>query len=112
MALTFDTQSGKIELFSEALAKMRTLVDTHPAEYWEGNLYNLWVGALRTLSPASEAADPTAVGLPALAGTQAWGRRLLNAQLLAVLSACALADPSNAERVARARCVWPDHRAR
>jgi hypothetical protein len=70
------------EQYPPALAKMRTLVDAHPAEYWEGNLYNLWVGALRALSPAaSEAEDPTAVGLPALAGTEAWGRRLLNTQL-------------------------------
>jgi hypothetical protein len=61
--------------YAPDLAGMRLLVDAHPAEYWQANLYNLWLGSIRTLSPA---ADP---GLPAVATTEAWGRRLLNTQL-------------------------------
>lgn len=68
--------------YSPDLASMRVLADAHPATYWDANLYNLWLGALRTLSPnASEVANPTAVGLPSVAGTEAWGRRLLGTQL-------------------------------
>lgn len=46
------------------LEAMRTVVDPHPAEYWEDNLYNRWLGALRELSPRA-GADPTVTGLPA-----------------------------------------------
>ena len=67
--------------YAPHLARMRTLLDEHPPEYWEANLYNLWLGALRALSPSSAVADPAAAGLPAVAGTEAWGRRLLNTQL-------------------------------
>ena len=64
------------------LKAMRTLVDGNDSEFWQQSLYNLWLGALRTLSPkASEVADPAAHGLPQLAGTEAWGRRMLNTQL-------------------------------
>jgi hypothetical protein len=68
--------------YAPDLARMRVLLDQHPTEYWEGNLYNLWLGSLRALSPSStEVGDPIAAGLPAVAGTEAWGRRILNAQL-------------------------------
>ena len=63
------------------LAAMRTLVDAHPAEYWESSLYTRWLAALRTLSPSAPDAAPDASGLPTVATTEAWGRRLLNAQL-------------------------------
>jgi hypothetical protein len=66
--------------YSPDLASMRILADAHPKEFWEANLYNLWLGALRTLSPGPEVANPSAAGLPAVAGTESWGRRLLNAQ--------------------------------
>src|SRR5690606_12107767 len=29
----------------------RILSDEHDAEFWNSNLYNLWLGSLRTLSP-------------------------------------------------------------
>ncbi len=61
------------------LHMMRVLVDAHPAEFWQANLYNRWLGSLRELSPAHALADTT--GLPAIAQTEAWGRRLLNTQL-------------------------------
>lgn len=67
--------------YPRALASMRVLAEAHPAEYWEDNLYNLWVGALRTLSPGPEAAEPARAGLPTVAGSEAWGKRLLNTQL-------------------------------
>jgi hypothetical protein len=68
--------------YSPDLASMRVLADAHPQTFWEGNLYNLWLGALRTLSPnATEIANPAAAGIPSVAGTEAWGRRLLNTQL-------------------------------
>ena len=67
--------------YASHLAGMRTLVDAHPTEYWQANLYNLWVNALRQLSSGPEVSDPQAAGLPAVAGTEAWGRRMLNTQL-------------------------------
>ncbi|WP_437997675.1 DUF3160 domain-containing protein [Sorangium sp. So ce185] len=60
------------------LSALRLLVDEHPEQYWEGSLYTSWLGALRTLSPAA-GAPPS--DLPAVARSEAWGRRLLNTQL-------------------------------
>ncbi len=60
----------------------RVLSDAHGEEFWNGNLYNLWLGSLRSMSPnATELSDPHAVGLPEVAATEAWNRRILNAQL-------------------------------
>jgi hypothetical protein len=74
--------SGELDSFEElpgALARMRVLIDAHDESFWQANFYNLWTTALRALSPA---ADPTSVeGLPEVAATEAWGRRILNAQL-------------------------------
>lgn len=67
--------------YAPDLASMRVLADAHPAEYWEGNLYNLWLGMLRTLRPSADVKSPKTVGLPAVTGTEAWGRRLLNTEL-------------------------------
>ena len=81
--------------YAPALSSMRTLVDAHPAEYWQSSLYTSWLSALRTLSPnatsgsgaaasgaaPSPTAGPGATGLPQLARTELWGRRLLNTQL-------------------------------
>ena len=67
--------------YAPDLASMRILVDEHPESYWDANLYNLWLGAIRTLSPGPDVADPQGVGLPTVAGTEAWGRRMLSAQM-------------------------------
>lgn len=67
--------------YAPDLASMRVLADAHPAEYWQGNLYNLWLGMLRTLAPSPAVQSPKAVGLPAVTGTEAWGRRLLSTEL-------------------------------
>jgi len=61
------------------LHMMRVLVDAHPQDYWKDNLYNRWLGTLRELSPSKTLADTT--GLPSVAQTEGWGRRLLNTQL-------------------------------
>ena len=68
-----DTEVG----YPGELSAVRVLVDAHPEQYWQSSLYTNWLGALRTLSPA---ATPGA-DLPAVARTEAWGRRLLNTQL-------------------------------
>jgi hypothetical protein len=72
--------------YAPDLERMRRLVDAHGAEFWGANLYNLWLSALRTLSPGPAGASgaitaaPAPV-LPAVAKTEAWARRLLNTQL-------------------------------
>ena len=68
--------------YAPDLEKMRILVEAHGADFWSANLYNRWLGALRALSPsAADLADRAAAGLPSVASTEAWGRRLLSAQL-------------------------------
>jgi hypothetical protein len=63
--------------YAPSLGKARQLVEWHDASYWDSSLYTVWVSALRQLS--AEAYDATV--LPAIARTEAWGRRLLNTQL-------------------------------
>jgi hypothetical protein len=66
--------------YAPELSDMRLLADEHGDDYWQGSLYNEWLGALRALSPTD--VDKTAtLGLPSIAGTDAWGRRLLDTQL-------------------------------
>ncbi len=55
----------------------RQVVESNPKPFWNANLYNLWLSSLRALSPGRS--DPE--GLPAVAKTEAWGRRILNTQL-------------------------------
>jgi hypothetical protein len=67
--------------YAPALEAMRVLVDEHDEAYWTSNLYSLWLSSLRTLSPSALPADLKAAGLPTVAATETWGRRLLNTQL-------------------------------
>ena len=67
--------------YAPDLASMRIVADAHPQEFWDESLYNHWLGALRTLSPTKDVASPSAVGLPKIAGTEPWGRRILQTQL-------------------------------
>lgn len=67
--------------YAPELAAMRVLIDSHGDSYWQGSLYGSWLGALRTLSPDASTQSPTTYGLPSVAGTEAWGKRLLNTQL-------------------------------
>jgi Protein of unknown function (DUF3160) len=63
--------------YAPQLERMRKLVDTHEPEFWEANLYNLWLSSLRALSPSSsDEAD-----MPSVARTERWSRRVLNTQL-------------------------------
>ena len=55
--------------------------DAHGDDFWQSSLYNLWLGALRELSPRLDPSGSAGAGTPELAGTDAWGRRLLAAQL-------------------------------
>ncbi len=66
--------------YAPQLEAIRRLGDAHGATFWDANLYNVWMGALRTLSPGPEVGQDSS-GLPAVAQTEAWGRRLLNTQL-------------------------------
>jgi hypothetical protein len=74
----------ELGLFPElpgALGRMRVLVDAHDQGFWGANFYNLWLSALRALSPAADLTDASLAGLPEVHRTEAWGRRMLNAQL-------------------------------
>lgn len=68
-----------------ALAGVRMLADAHEPDFWEGNLYNLWLGSLRALSPGAGAiagkAEQDASGQPEIVHTEAWSRRILGTQL-------------------------------
>ena len=66
--------------YAPELADMRLLADAHGDDYWQGSLYATWLGALRTLSPTA-VDKAVSSGLPSVAATDAWGRRLLNTQL-------------------------------
>lgn len=63
--------------YAPDLAAMRLLADRHPPEFWSSTLYNLWLGALRELSPAAIVASADADALPPTFRSEAWGRRLL-----------------------------------
>jgi hypothetical protein len=63
--------------YAGALESMRVLGAAHGPTFWDGNLYNLWLGALRALSPGGDVSS----AVPALAGTERWGRRILQTQL-------------------------------
>jgi hypothetical protein len=65
--------------YPPALETVRRLADDHGNEFWTANLYNLWQDALRALSPTKDITDGG--GLPSIARTEAWGRRILNTQL-------------------------------
>lgn len=80
-ALAYDSDIDTYSDLPGALGRMRVLIDAHDASFFQANFYNLWLSSLRALSPKAEIADPAAAGLPTIAATEAWGRRMLNAQL-------------------------------
>lgn len=67
--------------YAPDLHMMRVLVDQYGGDFWDANLYNLWLSSIRALSPVADMADTESKGLPSTVGTEAWGRRVLNAQL-------------------------------
>jgi hypothetical protein len=68
----------EVEELPGALGRMRVLVDAHDDDFWDANFYNLWLEALRALSPGRNAGVE---GMPEVARTEAFGRRVLNTQL-------------------------------
>jgi len=76
-----DSELGKFAGYPGALEGARVLSDAHGDEFWNANLYNLWLSSLRTLSPGSDVSQPGSSGMPQITGTEAWGRRILNTQL-------------------------------
>lgn len=80
-ALTLDPDVATVKELPGALARMRVLIDAHPPAFWDANFYNLWLSALRALSPPADLTDAAHANLPEVAKTERWGRRLLNAQL-------------------------------
>lgn len=66
-----------LHAYAPQLESLRALADAHPPAFWEANLYNRWLAALRALSPPADASG----AVPAVAGTERWGRRLLQTQL-------------------------------
>jgi hypothetical protein len=64
--------------YAPDLEAMRVLVDAHDDAYWHEDLYTGWLAALRTLSPRAGSPD---AGLPAIARTEPWSRRIVQTQL-------------------------------
>ena len=64
--------------YAPDLESMRILVDAHGDTYWNGSLGTQWMSAIRALSPG---AGDNPNKLPAAMKTEAWGRRVLSAQL-------------------------------
>jgi hypothetical protein len=79
-ALSLDPDVATNEELPGALARVRVLIDANDSTFWESSFYNLWLASLRALSPSPAAASMNA-GLPKIAATEAWGRRMLNTQL-------------------------------
>jgi hypothetical protein len=67
--------------YAAELAIGRIVADEHGADYWQSNLYNLWMSSLRGLSPPADLRTNGTSGLFTVARTEAWGRRILNTQL-------------------------------
>lgn len=69
---------GELETYhyQKNLAAMDWIVSSYDDDFWTGNLYNLWLSALRTLH-----ADTTSDRYPPVLRTIDWDRRMLHAQL-------------------------------
>ncbi len=84
-ATVFDNGQAKVLLepelkrfgYERELNAAQGAARAQPAAFWNGNLYHQWLASLRELSPGH--AD--AAGLPSVARTEPWARRLLNTQL-------------------------------
>ncbi len=59
-----------------ALHDLRWLVDQHGADFWQGNVYNLWLDSLRQLN-----APTTAAKFPFALRTPAWRDKTVHTQL-------------------------------
>lgn len=62
--------------YQGTLHELRFLVENHPQDFWEANLYNGWLNALRALN------DDTHRGaMPEAMQTRAWDHKTLNTQM-------------------------------
>ncbi|HVW24074.1 MAG TPA: DUF3160 domain-containing protein [Polyangiaceae bacterium] len=78
-AYALDPDVATVRELPGALARVRALIDANGPSFWQSSFYNLWLASLRALSPTSDPASAT--GLPKVARTEPWGRRLLDTQL-------------------------------
>ncbi len=62
--------------YAANLAALRYLVDGHDAAFWDGSIYNMWLNAIRTLSPPANREN-----LPVFMQTAAWWHEKMNTQL-------------------------------
>jgi hypothetical protein len=62
--------------YQHNLAAARNVIDAQPAPFWEKNIYNYWLGALRALSEPT-----TGANFPQAMRTHAWSLKNLNTQL-------------------------------
>lgn len=67
--------------YAANLEAARLSVNAHDPEILNGSLYMLWIGALRALSADGPDSVLSQKGLPTVAQTEAWSRRILNTQL-------------------------------
>jgi hypothetical protein len=67
--------------YAPNLESMRVLAEAHGPTYDESSITRLWQASIRELSPKATELDAKAKGLPAVATTEPWARRLLGAQL-------------------------------
>lgn len=62
--------------YQGALHENRFLIDSHPADFWDANLYNGWLNAVRALNDSSDRER-----LPEAMRTRAWDRKLVMTEL-------------------------------
>ncbi|MDI6809471.1 MAG: DUF3160 domain-containing protein [Candidatus Eisenbacteria bacterium] len=62
--------------YGSNLAAVRYLVDHYDQEFWNSTLFNLWLSAIRSLSPPMDRE-----GLPSFMKTAAWWQEKMNTQL-------------------------------
>jgi Protein of unknown function (DUF3160) len=65
--------------YAPNLERVRKVVEAHGDDYWQQNLYTLWLSALRAASPRVGEQDQP--GMPSVTRTEPWARRMLNTQL-------------------------------
>ncbi|MCL2825670.1 MAG: DUF3160 domain-containing protein, partial [Polyangiaceae bacterium] len=68
--------------YAPNLHMARYVATNHTDSYWNSGLYHAWLGSLSGLNTSHEhLSAPKSVGLPSIAGSDAWNRRILNTQL-------------------------------
>jgi len=68
--------------YAPNLHMARYVAVNHTNAFWDAGIYHGWLGALSGLNTRSQdLANPLAAGLPSVAGSEAWNRRILNTQL-------------------------------